>query len=411
MRLLVELRLFEAVPGVPVIGHRVLPVLVEEELVEPPGQVVGMLGVAARARPPVDLVDLADGIADRLADRSARRQVVLALGRRVVADEQDEIAYVGRRLDHQPPVHIGLAGADARVLGDVEGRAPVGQPGMNRADRGVWRAVAIDLAIMVGDDELALGDDLAEHLVEKPHSYQRAQKRARASQSHMINRSPRSPSVSQGRRSPPGGAAAACRPSGPRGRARPGRRRGPGAAQSRSRTRATAGARVAAASRSSRPTTSPPAPGAGGRAGRRQPPSRGGEYPPARALRRAFVSWARSGAVGRAQRRSGGPGRGGATPRRRWASQPGGRRAGAGSSPPRGGAEGDGTAPPPAGRHPVSRRPRSAGAGRRGRGRPGPTVRGAAGPPQGAGRLKPGRGSAGAHHKRKEWGQGKRWRR
>ena len=59
MRLLVELGLLEAVRGVAEIGAGILAVLVEEELVEPAGEIVGMLGVAARAALPVDLVELA----------------------------------------------------------------------------------------------------------------------------------------------------------------------------------------------------------------------------------------------------------------------------------------------------------------------------------------------------------------
>ena len=49
VRLLVELRLLEAVRGVAEIGAGILAVLVEEQLVEPAGEVVGMLGIAPRA--------------------------------------------------------------------------------------------------------------------------------------------------------------------------------------------------------------------------------------------------------------------------------------------------------------------------------------------------------------------------
>ena len=71
-----------------------------------------------------------------------------------------------RRLDHQPAVHIGLAGADARVLGDVPGGLAVGQPGADRTVLGIGRAVAIFLAVMVDDDQLTFPDELAEHFVE-----------------------------------------------------------------------------------------------------------------------------------------------------------------------------------------------------------------------------------------------------
>ena len=46
MRLLVELRLFEAVVGVAVIAAGILAVGVEEQFVQPAGEVIGMLGVA-----------------------------------------------------------------------------------------------------------------------------------------------------------------------------------------------------------------------------------------------------------------------------------------------------------------------------------------------------------------------------
>jgi hypothetical protein len=68
VRLLVELGLLEAVRRVAIIGAGILPVLVEEQLVEPPGEVVGMLGIAPRAALPVDLVELAGDGVDRLAD-------------------------------------------------------------------------------------------------------------------------------------------------------------------------------------------------------------------------------------------------------------------------------------------------------------------------------------------------------
>jgi hypothetical protein len=67
MRLLVELRLFEAVRRVAVVGHRVLAVLVEEQFVETTGEVVGVLGVLARLFGRVDAVDLGEHLLRRLA--------------------------------------------------------------------------------------------------------------------------------------------------------------------------------------------------------------------------------------------------------------------------------------------------------------------------------------------------------
>ena len=169
MRFLVELRLLEAVLGIAEIGAGILAVLVEEQLVEAAGEVVGMLGVAPRAAPPVDLVELAGEEIGDARDRALGLQPAGILERGVVAEEQSEVAHVAGRLDHEPAVHIGLAGPDARVLGDVPGGLAVGQADSDRAVIGIGRAVAIFLAVMVDDDQLTLLDELAEHLVEKPH--------------------------------------------------------------------------------------------------------------------------------------------------------------------------------------------------------------------------------------------------
>ena len=169
VRLLVELGLFQAVRRIAIIRHRILPVLVEEQLVEAAGEVVGVLGIAPRAGLPVDLVEPAQRLVERLADRPLGLQRAALLDRRVVADEQDEIADVPGRIDRQPAVHIGFARADARILGDVERGAPVGQPGGDRAVVRIGRAVAIFLAVMIDDDEFALLDQRAKHLVQKPH--------------------------------------------------------------------------------------------------------------------------------------------------------------------------------------------------------------------------------------------------
>jgi hypothetical protein len=74
-------------------------------------------------------------------------------------DEQHEIADVVRRLDHQPPVHIGFARTDARILRNMKRRAFVGEADGNRIAIAV--AITVDLAVMVGDRQRALADQLA----------------------------------------------------------------------------------------------------------------------------------------------------------------------------------------------------------------------------------------------------------
>ena len=104
------------------------------------------------------------------ADRALGLQCARLLERRVVADEQDEVADVAAALDRpagRPYRPRRRRPADPWRC--ARRRLAVGQPDADRAVIGVGRAVAIFLAVMVDDDELALLDELAEHLVEQPH--------------------------------------------------------------------------------------------------------------------------------------------------------------------------------------------------------------------------------------------------
>ena len=177
MRLLVELRLFEAVVGVAIIGAGILAVGVEEQFVEPAGEIVGMLGVAARARLPVDLIELARGEVDRLADQPVRLEELRPLERRVALDEQDEIADVAF-FDDKPPVHIGLARADCRIARDVHRRAAIGETHLDRGFAGQCAAIAIFAPVMIYQDKLAHGDELSKHFVQEPHARDDSGRRA-----------------------------------------------------------------------------------------------------------------------------------------------------------------------------------------------------------------------------------------
>jgi hypothetical protein len=128
-----------------------------------------MLGVARRAGLPVDLVELADDLRRGLPQQALGLQRVRPLPRRVVAGEQQEVPNVMVALDDEPAGHIGLAGAEPRIPGDVERRPAVGQPDGEGAVIGIGRAVMIGVAVMVDDGELALANQLAKHLVEQPH--------------------------------------------------------------------------------------------------------------------------------------------------------------------------------------------------------------------------------------------------
>ena len=79
MGLLVELGLFQADIGRAVIAHGVLPVLVEEQFVQAPRQVVGVLGILARLGLQVDAVDLRGGLLREALERTLRLQRLVAM--------------------------------------------------------------------------------------------------------------------------------------------------------------------------------------------------------------------------------------------------------------------------------------------------------------------------------------------
>jgi hypothetical protein len=125
MGLLVGLGLFEACRRIPEVGAAVLPVAVEEEIVEPVGQVVVMRDVARRASPPVDQRQLAHQLAAAATDRLARLSA--RLPGRVRGHQIEQVENVSL-LEDQPTVHVGFADADLRVAEDVADDLVVGQP-------------------------------------------------------------------------------------------------------------------------------------------------------------------------------------------------------------------------------------------------------------------------------------------
>jgi hypothetical protein len=168
MRLLVELRLLEAVAGGAIVSAGILPVLVEEQFIEAPRQIVGVLGIAPRARLPIDLINPAGQRAHRLPQQALRLERALALPRRIVAGKQDQVADVAL-LDDEAAVHIGLAGADPRIGCDRHRSTAVGQPDLDRIPSRFSGTVKILPAVVIDDREFASLDETAEHFVEEPH--------------------------------------------------------------------------------------------------------------------------------------------------------------------------------------------------------------------------------------------------
>ena len=112
MRLLVGLRLLEAVVGVGEVGAAVLLVVVEEEFVELVAEVVMVRDVAcARAS---DCCGRSRRLSRSLAPAKRVAPVALVLPA-VGADDQLEQVEDRPVLDDQPPVHIGFAKAEPRV--------------------------------------------------------------------------------------------------------------------------------------------------------------------------------------------------------------------------------------------------------------------------------------------------------
>ena len=123
--------------------------------------------IAARAPAEIDLVEpRGDAVRQPLEPAGRLERGAGPVG--VAHHQQNHVADVMRRLDHQPAVHIGLARAQARIARNVEGGAAVGQADAHGFGRRV--AITVLLAVMVGYHQLTLADQFRQHLIEQPHA-------------------------------------------------------------------------------------------------------------------------------------------------------------------------------------------------------------------------------------------------
>jgi hypothetical protein len=162
-RLLVELGLLERTRGIAVVRHAVLPVFVEEELVEVAAEFVMVGDVARGAGLVIELVEAGGNAIDSAAKGAMggqRQALVAGAG----GGEPDEVANVMGWFDDQTPIHVGLASARLGVLGDMVGRALVGQADSQWVAAAV--AITVNLAVMVRHDQLTMTDHADEKLVE-----------------------------------------------------------------------------------------------------------------------------------------------------------------------------------------------------------------------------------------------------
>jgi hypothetical protein len=147
MRLLVGLRLFQAVGGVGVIGATVLAVRVEEEVVQVVAEVIVVGDV---------FVGLGGGVAAEqcgdLAHPALRHEFATLAAKlpAIGADDQLEQVEDAAVLDDQPTIHIGLAEREPRVADDFEGEPAIGEANGDRLGVGIG---AEALALAVGGDQ------------------------------------------------------------------------------------------------------------------------------------------------------------------------------------------------------------------------------------------------------------------
>ncbi len=130
MALLGHLRLVQIRPRVREIGAGVLPVGIEEQVVEAVGQVVVVGDVGPRARHRVVLVKPAQEAAEAIGEMADPHP--LALAPAVGGAEIEEVVEAAL-LHRQPAVHVGLAEGQIRADEEPAVQRPVVQPDRHRA--------------------------------------------------------------------------------------------------------------------------------------------------------------------------------------------------------------------------------------------------------------------------------------
>ncbi len=142
--LLVGLRHLDALVGRQKIGAGILPVGIEEEIVERVRKVVVMRDIGARAPQRIVLLENAEGAAETLIERRQRRARREA---EVDGGEIQEVVDAGV-FDRQRPIHERLADIEARIEEQLVAERGVVQPdgnvGTGLAGKAMDRAMRID---------------------------------------------------------------------------------------------------------------------------------------------------------------------------------------------------------------------------------------------------------------------------
>ena len=170
MRLLVGLRLIEAVRRIGEIGAAILAVDVEEEVVESIVQIIMMGDVAPRGACAVEtLKPPLEPILDEAGQRTAQGDPPLfpfAVG----ADEVDQVANVALLKD-DPPVHIGFGGMEMRIARNEAHDPFVGHADRHRPDRRIGRAEGLPAAVGKDHRQFAAPEQIADELVQQRHGW------------------------------------------------------------------------------------------------------------------------------------------------------------------------------------------------------------------------------------------------
>lgn len=145
-------------------------VAIEEQIVEPIGQVVMMRNVLLRAPRHVDAIDPVFDRPDPAGDRAAVEEIIAPAIRRIGLGQADDVVNVAL-LDRHAAVHIAFAELERGVARDLAQDAPIVQADRDRGEIGarVRRAVGLGATLVVDKGHLAALDPARKEEVDQSH--------------------------------------------------------------------------------------------------------------------------------------------------------------------------------------------------------------------------------------------------
>ena len=138
-------------------GAGILPVAVEEQIIEAAIEIIMMGHVAPRPAPWIELMQAAEGLAQHEGEAHAKGGVLRGEGR---GGEDIQKLIDTALLHHQGAVHVGLAQAQIGIKGGLEGLPAGGEAEAHRRAGAV--AEADDLAAGGNEGQISFYDDLSQ---------------------------------------------------------------------------------------------------------------------------------------------------------------------------------------------------------------------------------------------------------